>query len=637
MPRGHTNKEHKRQQQGGMKFNREIKRLLLSINGETTPEHNAVEILISNVSQVKVVCDTSAHSFIFELTFPPDSALKLFDTYGLPLAESADTLAKFTDGTPELGTPVSNFCAKISFVDDVYSSKRMYKHVKKVTVSSAKANKEAYTQRMLFEEFACLSTTAPFVPDVIAHAILTRPQFQAMFGRILSSTASNEIYKWIMDWCAREKTLMVDVILMEMMDFERTAPASGVVRSKQFQTIHSLSDAAYNQAAIIMSAEIAAVSGKGIKPYDFHANNGLAALASTGLQVYLIDWGGLFLTNYQPDLDKVLEAFNMVCIHARSASATFMGLSLKDLCHFFEIEPSEHDPYETIDKLKEKFKTDLTTTTRDFACVEPTAQNVHHELMMVAFVDFMVNRLYFNHPSCQCGCVLKVVYPTTQSRPFDDFKLFLQTFQVDSPPTTGTNLNMVVVSIQNIVGGCQSVCALSKDRLRPGWMTQKLALEMQAAERDAQAAVARQSAVAVAAPPAELEAQAAVARQAAVAAPPAELEAQAAVARQSEALLPAEPAVAVAAPRPRTLSKPETSVAKKQNTKKALAIHHAKSAMTKMQKDTRGEAAVPTILFGRLSKWFSRGKGGTRKQRKQRKQRRCFTKRRQIESILCEI
>jgi hypothetical protein len=295
-----------------------------------------------------------------------------------------------------------------------------------------------------------------------------------------------------------------------------------------------------------------------------------------------------------------------------------MGLSLKDLCHFFEIEPSEHDPYETIDKLKEKFKTDLTTTTRDFACVEPTAQNVHHELMMVAFVDFMVNRLYFNHPSCQCGCVLKVVYPTTQSRPFDDFKLFLQTFQVDSPPTTGTNLNMVVVSIQNIVGGCQSVCALSKDRLRPGLMTQKLALEMQAAERDAQAAVARQSAVAVAAPPAELEAQAAVARQ-------------------SEALLPAEPAVAVAAPRPRTLSKPETSVAKKQNTKKALAIHHAKSAMTKMQKDTRGEAAVPTILFGRLSKWFSRGKGGTRKQRKQRKQRRCFTKRRQIESILCEI
>ena len=321
-------------------------------------------------------------------------------------------------------------------------------------------------------------------------------------------------------------------------------------------------------------------------------------------------------------------------------------MGLKDLCHFFEIEPSDHDPDEIIENLKEKFKTDLTTTTRDFACVEPTAQNVHHELMMVAFVDFMVNRLYFKHTSCQCGCVLKVVYPTpTQSRPFEDFELFLQMFQVDSPPT-GTNLNMVVDSIQNIVSGCQSVCALSKDELRPVWMTQELAAAMQAAERDAQAAVARQ--------PAELEAQAAVARQPAeleavvappeallpaepeaVAAPPAELEAVAAPPAELEAAQPA--AVAVAAPRPRTLSKPETSVAKKQNTKKALAIHHAKSAMTKMQKDTRGEAAVPTILFGRLSKWFSRGKGGTRKQRKQRKHRKCFTKRRQIESILCEI
>jgi len=106
----------------------------------------------------------------------------------------------------------------------------------KILPHTAKANKEADIQRMLFEQFACRRSTASFVPDVLAHAILSRHEFVTIFGNKLTSTAAStkpgvvgtpdKIFKWIAGWTFSEP-IKIDVILMEMMDLNEAWMEAG--------------------------------------------------------------------------------------------------------------------------------------------------------------------------------------------------------------------------------------------------------------------------------------------------------------------------------------------------------------------------------------------------------------------------
>ena len=624
MPRGRTNKAHKRRQQqqhGGMKFNRATKRELLA-RGVT--ELNIIQFLISRVdaNDVKVVWDASTYSFIFELTLPP--GLELLDPFGLPLADSADTFAAFAAGTPELETPVTKVCAKMSFVYDADPSQKGaathllkdYHGKIKNTTTTENAYKEADTQRLVFEELSCRRTTASFVPDVIAHAILTGDQFRLFFATVLSSTAKSanpdvfgtpkEIYDWFNAWITSDR-IMVDVILMEMMDFKRTAP--GVPRTEPFQTIHSLrGQQQYIPAALRMVANIATVRGKGIMPRDFHEGNGLAT--PDGMQLYLIDWGGLFNLNIESDRLSLLSIFNTMC-RLRSRTETINATadaalvdptesentkrlarfpSLEELCGFLQIgfhdnsQPQHRS--QNLHDLMLAFETRLMAVV-DFTCVQPTLENVHSALTMVAFVDFMTNLMIYNHPYCQCGNVLKVVYPDQNVSvhipnvdidvtPFDDFRLFLSTFQVGSVPSN-TRLQEVVAIITENVRLCPSACAaMPKTELRPSWMTDPMQKEAIRRIEDARRAQEEKTA-----------------KQRGKAAAKA---AKAAKANEPEARTIHAP------PHPRGVVKPAA-------------------------------VAAPTSWVSRLStalnpmRWFKKG-GGTRKQCKQHKQRKSFTKRR---------
>ena len=700
--RGRTKK-----QRGGMKFAHEIYKYFID-NGTTYNDLNVMHLLIANTTGIQIVWDASTYSFIFELTIPG----LLIDPYGLPIGQSVATHAAFTAtaaGAPELGTRVSTFCAKISFVDDVYSSKRMYKHVRKETVSSAKANKEVDTQRMLFQEFACLSTTAPFVPDVIAHAILTGPQFQAMFAKLLSPPATtsmfatalstftstkkqgvlgtpNEIYKWLMDWCARDKTLMIDVNFMEMMDFGRTAPSAP--RSRPFQMIYKLRShqREHELAALRMMANIASVRGKGIMPHDFHEGNGMAT--DDGLQLYLIDWGGIWNLSIPEDRAKVLHDFEEVCRRARTTSAEEQAHaitkitasssenqkrvarfpSIEDLCVFFQLNilPSRD---ENVKVLKDMFQEDLDAVV-DFTCVPPIPKNVHHALMMVAFVDFMSNRMNFDdYPYCQCGSVLKIVYPA-QLKPiktstdvtvtaFDDFRTFLKTFAaVDFP--SNTRLPEVVELIKENVKLCSSVCsAITVDKLRAtSWIDKatkaeaiRRANEAKEAKEKSRKSVAETRKVA-----AESKAESNAARRLAdeaILADEARLAEEARKSKEEEAkaILAEEARKSKEAAETKPVSKAaaETKAAAKLRTKteasrerliklstdsgiaKSSSKPESKRAQAldaaHLQSAVAQSVAVPTSLLARFNpiSWFKKKKGGTRKQRKQRK---CFTKRR---------
>jgi|688.fasta_scaffold05594_11 hypothetical protein len=716
MPRGRTKKARK--QHGGMKFSREIKERLLTM-GVSVSELDIIRFLVSAAVDVKVVWDTSTYSFIFQLTLPP-GGLSLLDSFGLPLAESADTLAAFLAKTPELGTPIKTFCAKISFVYDApdpfapHALQKEYVKTRKNTTTTAKANKEADIQRMLFEQFACRRSTASFVPDVLAHAILTRHQFVTIFGKALSSTAAStnpdvvgtpdKIFKWIAGWTFSEP-IKIDVILMEMMDFERTAP--GVPRTTEFGMIRSLrlrSDTSlHKKAALRMSAEIALVRGKGVTPHDFHEGNGLAT--ENGEQLYLIDWGGLFYLLNPLDFAKVLDDFDRLCANAKNGEqeeikrAQFKAQGaktydekkharfpcLQDLCGFFQIPFDAADRATNVSRLKAEFQAHLRTLD-DFTCSAPIPQTVHRALMMVAFVDFMSNRMNFNHPYCQCGSVLSIVYPdqsgtnpSTTGIPvsaFDDFRTFLKKFAVDAFPAN-TRLPDVVKMITEITTLCPTACApLSVDELRPYWMQDAHAVRLEKERQEAEARRLAQEAEALRlaqeaealrlAQEAEALrlAQEAEERRLAQEAQEAQLRAAAAAAdeirrknamefqKHIQAKKRAEAAAAAAKSKLSSKSgvtKPQITSSKKSD---ALAAHQIQSAIAaqqepqepqqpqqQQQEPQQQEPAVPTGLLSRLSRldprswslpsWLRRKGGGTRKRNKHNhKHKHSLTKRR---------
>ena len=655
-----------KKQHGGMRFTLKALQYLIKRGVEHNEDYNDLNVmkfLIEHASGVRIVWDASTYSFIFELTFPD----VLIDPYGLDLADSASTHDAFTaaaaaaGSAPEPGTSMSTFCAKLSFVYNgvVKQLRKKFKNREKLTVPSHKANGEADTQRMLFEAFACRRTTAPFVPDVIAHAILSGDQFRAMFANILSSNvASKEIYDWINAWITSHG-IMVDVILMEMMDFQRTAP--GVARNQPFAMIHQLgSPASHQQAALRMMAEIAAVRGKGIMPHDFHEGNGMAT--ADGLQLYLIDWGGLFNLNIAGDRHRLLLIFEDMCKQSRTADADasmdaiedvtvamangFTGADLvkikriarfpsqEELCGFFQIGFHKKNTVpdyrsQNLANLKVAFQTHLMAFV-DFTCEPPTPQNVHSALMMVAFVDFMTNLMNFDHPYCQCGNVLKVVYPVQDVSvkilivdinvtPFNDFRLFLSTFQVGSVPSN-TRLQEVVAMIEENVRLCPSACGgvpLPVSHLRASsWINEEIRRRREEAEREAKRLAA------------EAKRLAAEAKK---------------VAAEAKKVADTEAKRLAAARRP-GVAKPKLDT----NPKDAVQIQSAVAqAQAQAQSQSQGasvqEVAVPMSWLKRVSSslsskvssmrnslpaWLRKRQGGSRKQRKQRKQRKSFTKRR---------
>jgi hypothetical protein len=497
---------------------------------------------------------------------------------------------------------------------------------------------------------------------VLVHDILTGPQFRAIFGNVLKSTVASarpilgtpkEIYDWIDEWIASDG-IMVDVLLMEMMDFQRTAP--GVPRSMRFKMIHSLSGTpSYGPAALRMAAEIAVVGGKEIVPHDFHGGNGLAI--PNGLQLYLVDWGGLFNLANPEDRATLLDIFKQMCErafttgveesdHARQEAMKTADSKkkllarfpcLEDLCGFFEIP--FHDRNENIRMLKEKFKEELTTGFVDFVCVAPTPQNVHHALMLVAFIDFMSNIMNHVYPYCQCGGVLGIVYPQQDDTfasttgidvsTFRDFRTFLRQFNVQTLPPN-TELDKVVGLIQEIVAPCPSACAaMSPQMLRPTWLEserQRTQVEREEARRLAEEA--RRLA----------EEARRLAEEEEEARRLAEMQKARRLAAREEAKRVAEERKRASKERTSKSSKASKSIEgimkPETQSKPKQAIQKAASAApppAPPPAPSAADVAVPTSWLSRLNprswSWFKK-QGGTRKQRKQRKQRKSFTKRR---------
>ena len=146
-----------------------------------------IDFLFTKVTNVSLIQDSSRYGYILYATVPDGT---VFDTRYLPLSEALDTYKT------DRGIPLQHFCMKISLVLDVtdakmvedyeYRCNRNEMHSKRA-VSVISSTNEAHIQKKLYDSFACMRGTSPFVPDVIAHGVFNHEQFESYISLFMSN------------------------------------------------------------------------------------------------------------------------------------------------------------------------------------------------------------------------------------------------------------------------------------------------------------------------------------------------------------------------------------------------------------------------------------------------------------------
>jgi hypothetical protein len=525
-----------------------------------------VNEMFGNTTDVYFIQDSSRYGFILYGTIPEGV---LFDTRNLLLNEALDI------GSIDRGIPLKYFCMKLSLVLNVTDVNRFesYEYVdfKKVShskraVSVIRSTKEAHIQKKLYDSFACMSGTSPFVPDVIAHGIFNREKLEHYISLFMSNrfaaatpreiemgTASGiddnvlyvlrEINSWLQQKNiedTRKKDVTekqhwaVDILLMEYID------------TKQYQTLYTLGsrssgilqnkktfDVSTIQTALLTSAsQLACATGVGIILYDCHLNNILSNISQS--DVRLIDIGGAIDLNDEGDKQSILESFDTMLKNIENiAKGRNAFCTIQELCDFFDViiaativkqtkktkqskeskeskqskeskesKKSNQAPYEEI--LKQKFEENLDTLI-DFRCERSnlTLENIHHNLIMTAFIDFMIYIVVYGDDKCQSQYTMESVYGKDT---FNKFSPFLTQFRpnnrrfrssVTPPESYDANLMTVSKKISDIVKLCSSVkCPIDVKRLGLGYRLKHL---------PAQSNVLEASPASLASPSTELE------------------------------------------------------------------------------------------------------------------------------------
>jgi hypothetical protein len=466
----------RRHQRGGvLKFTREFKTELLNSkkDADITPI-DVINLLISKVSNVRLIWDGSVYSFVFEFE---TSECVLKNTFGL---EKLEYVPDVPDND-EHGESVQRFCVKLSVMcHGAVRMKQEYKDMIKLTTFPNDAMNEATIQERLHNAFSCHSTTSVFVAGVVEHAFLSVSDFETSFALLKNYDSTKSIYEWIIAWIEQNPAWMgIDVLFMEMFDKPR------------FQTVHSLGVGSppYNNAMIRVAAQFACVTGLEIILLDGHGNNALSD--KSGTMCRLIDLGNVCDLN---DDKRIEKQFNELCIHAELRNTSM----LRNLSHFFRCTPEAIPIFDQFTQSLESLKT------CNFMLVPPTVENTHNALMMLTLIDFIINFMDHSLTRCQCGETMKCVYgdPLGIFSNFTrflqygsfDYSTFVKNIKTNTKKDYVTRLPDVVSAIEKIVKPCQSKSKLPVNALSPDWEYERMFRREETARRAAEEEAARRAA-----------------------------------------------------------------------------------------------------------------------------------------------
>jgi len=449
-----------------------------------------INSLFTKVTNVSLIQDSSLYGYILYGTVPEGV---LFDTKYLSLREALDTY------NTDRGITLQHFCMKLSLVHSIPDADRyeIYHYVdsnndthSKRAVSVISSTKEAHLQKKLYDSFACIRGTSPFVPDVIAHGVFNHEQFESYISlfksnRLTAATKTGiestvlhvftEISAWLQQKNIEDErkpdgekqNWAVDILLMEYIDTRIYQTLYTLGTTTSILGTKSFDVSKIQKALLTTAAQLACATGVGIILYDCHPNNALSNASQS--DVRLIDIGGAIDLKNEDDERYTVNIFDTMLDNIRYGKNTFC--TIQQLCDFFDViiahtivkkqtKQPKKAHYEEI--LIQKFQENLGTLV-DFRCRQFTLENIHHNLIMTAFVDFMMYIVVYKTDACQSQYTMESVYGAGT---FSNFSTFLTTFRPNDRTfrSSGTpsdsydaNLSKVGTEILEIVTPCVSV------------------------------------------------------------------------------------------------------------------------------------------------------------------------------------
>jgi hypothetical protein len=460
-----------------------------------------INSLFKKVTNVSFIQDSSRYGFILYATVPTGT---LFDTRNLPLSQVLDT------SNINRGIPLQHFCMKISLVltnsnEDAFENYG-YRDIgnqeyDKRALSFIRLIKEANYQKKLHDSFACMRGTSPFVPDVIAHGVFNHDSLESYISLFKANrlAAASEtgtaaeidrsvlhVLKEISEWleqknredsrktdASEKQNWAVDILLMEYID------------TTEYKTLYTLGNVRtwgrltnIEKALLTSAAQLACATGVGIILYDCHKDNILSNASQE--HVVLVDIGGAI--NYRDekgDKQFILRTFDTM-LGILSGGNPYC--SIEQLCNFFGVDTTaaivkpykkgKQEPNILTQKLEENLGSLHDFRCREFTIDDIPIDDIHHNLMMTAFIDFMMYIVVHNGNQCQSQYTMESVYGAGT---FSNFSTFLtrfrpneRTFRSSGPPPESYDDKLVMVGqeISKIVTLCKSVnCPADLDEL----------------------------------------------------------------------------------------------------------------------------------------------------------------------------
>ena len=385
------------------------------------PDSEIITQLLGSFSKIDFISDDSLYSFILQGKMPIESPAACVS-----------------------GVEVSSFCVKITFVNKggpneyVHTTTKGGEDTEKKAIDVREIDKEAVIQRELYDSFS-----APFVPRVFASSIFRSKEFTELFESLLTSqrVVFDKNARLLVETILKEHVKKhpmwdVNIFLMEYMD-----KPYATLYNRSFESIPDRSPftPTKNQNEYQhMAANLVCVAGVGFILYDAHNKNGLCDTRQQ--KVVLLDFGDAFDVRDQGDKEKLKNIFIKFVNEYK--------YSIPYLCKFFNV-PYQHDQHDQHDQslLLKAFVDNLTFT--DFRTKVPNITDIHHTLMMVAFVDFMIH-FTIGVWLIRCRYVMESIYKRDG---FVDFLTFLTTFTpVLSSRVYNTELTKVAGFITGITG-----------------------------------------------------------------------------------------------------------------------------------------------------------------------------------------
>jgi len=285
------------------------------------------------------------------------------------------------------GISFTQFCMKITIVGPQKIDYE-YTTVNRETISKFISTEEAIRKEVLLQiildnEFR-KNNKRPIVPYVIHECFLSSEEFSRLFSKGRFGTLLDNvryIIRSIQD-NLQDRSRRVHIFFMEYMDNTKYKTLEQRISEWDARWTPQIVRTDYKKKAYQrMAANLACAAGCKVIPYDTYEPN--VMLDAQANDVRLIDLGNTF--DLQNDQTAIVGLFDEMLQKAGGGGDSLGSFpTLDQLNAFFGVTSS--------DALSKAFKTCLTSFIDLRTETNLTVKNIHRNLIMLAFIDFMINR-----------------------------------------------------------------------------------------------------------------------------------------------------------------------------------------------------------------------------------------------------